>query len=188
MDGALPFEQVDPFSGNLVVTATDLVLPENAGLDVRVTRVYNSSIYPGYNDNDLTFQEDSWTGLGLAMLGARMIMEAQGPSRWAHYDEARSFRPQLTGNGQNYGVYAHVTGGAGAALFGIGVAQPSLGRDIVMAQSLRDRVEGMLGSKTAQEEIRGNVAGYVVGAIMADAAETKDQDKASAAIRKVLCQ
>jgi hypothetical protein len=26
MDGALPFEQVDPLSGNLVVTATDLVL------------------------------------------------------------------------------------------------------------------------------------------------------------------
>lgn len=33
MDGALPFEQVDPLSGNLVVTATDLVLPGNAGFD-----------------------------------------------------------------------------------------------------------------------------------------------------------
>ena len=44
----LPNEQVDPASGNLTVVATDLVLPGNAGLDIRVTRVYNSAVYPDY--------------------------------------------------------------------------------------------------------------------------------------------
>ncbi len=38
----LPWESIDVFSGSVVMTFTDLVLPGNAGLDLRVTRVYNS--------------------------------------------------------------------------------------------------------------------------------------------------
>jgi hypothetical protein len=38
----LPWESIDVFSGSVVLTFTDLVLPGNAGLDLKVTRVYNS--------------------------------------------------------------------------------------------------------------------------------------------------
>lgn len=39
----LPFEHIDTLSGNLVLTFTDVVLPGNAGMDVRVQRTYNSN-------------------------------------------------------------------------------------------------------------------------------------------------
>ena len=38
----LPWEAIDVFSGSVVLTAVDLVLPGNAGLDLTVTRVFNS--------------------------------------------------------------------------------------------------------------------------------------------------
>ena len=38
----LPNEHIDPASGALSLVATDLVLPGNAGFDLRVTRVYSS--------------------------------------------------------------------------------------------------------------------------------------------------
>ena len=82
MDGVLPFEQVDPLSGNLVVTATDLVLPGNAGFDLRVQRFYNSALYPGYATGDLTIPEDSWAGLGWRL----------------HF--GRVFQPDATGSGE----------------------------------------------------------------------------------------
>jgi CSLREA domain-containing protein len=58
----LPFEHIDPLTGNLLLTFTDLVLPGNAGFDLRVQRTYNSKIY-----RDTTFgtlDEDSWAGVG----------------------------------------------------------------------------------------------------------------------------
>jgi YD repeat-containing protein len=73
MDGALPFEHVNPLSGNLVVTATDLVLPGNAGFDLAITRVYNSAIYPGYATGDLTLEEDSWAGIGWRLHFGRVL-------------------------------------------------------------------------------------------------------------------
>ena len=39
---ALPFEHVDTVTGGLVLTFTDLVLPGNAGRDLRFQRSYNS--------------------------------------------------------------------------------------------------------------------------------------------------
>ena len=45
----LPGEHIDPASGSLSLVATDLVLPGNAGFDLRVTRVYSSNIYPTYD-------------------------------------------------------------------------------------------------------------------------------------------
>ncbi len=63
-DSAMPNEAVNPFSGSLSIVETDLVLPGNAGLDVRVQRVYSSAIYPGYQTSDLTIEEDSWAGIG----------------------------------------------------------------------------------------------------------------------------
>jgi hypothetical protein len=73
LDSALPNEAVDPFSGTLSIVETDLVLPGNAGLDVRVQRVYSSAIYPGYNSNDLTIEEDSWAGIGWKLHFGRVI-------------------------------------------------------------------------------------------------------------------
>ena len=40
--GQLPEENIDTLNGNLHLTFTDLALPGNAGLDLRITRSYNS--------------------------------------------------------------------------------------------------------------------------------------------------
>src|SRR5688500_1001031 len=69
----LPNEQVDPASGNLTVVATDLVLPGHAGLDVRVTRVYNSAVYPNYTNGSTTLEEDSWAGIGWRLHFGRVL-------------------------------------------------------------------------------------------------------------------
>jgi YD repeat-containing protein len=44
----LPWESIDAYSGSLVLTFTDLVLPGNAGFDLRVTRVFNSKRGAGW--------------------------------------------------------------------------------------------------------------------------------------------
>lgn len=72
-DSALPNEQVDPASGTLTVVATDLVLPGNAGFNLAITRVYNSSIYPNYNAGDLTLEERSWAGAGWRLHFGRIL-------------------------------------------------------------------------------------------------------------------
>ena len=41
----LPFEHVDPMTGNLLLTFTDLELPGNGGFDLRIQRTYNSKVY-----------------------------------------------------------------------------------------------------------------------------------------------
>jgi YD repeat-containing protein len=69
----LPYEHVDPMSGNLVLVTTDLVLPGNAGLDLVVQRVYNSKIHPRYEHGDLTPEERSWVGLGWRLHFGRVI-------------------------------------------------------------------------------------------------------------------
>ncbi len=44
----LPWERIDAYSGSLVLTFTDLVLPGNAGFDLRVTRTFNSKRGAGW--------------------------------------------------------------------------------------------------------------------------------------------
>jgi len=44
----LPFEHIDPFSGNVILTFTDLSLPGNAGFDLTWIRVHNSKIGGGW--------------------------------------------------------------------------------------------------------------------------------------------
>jgi YD repeat-containing protein len=73
LDSSMPNEAVDPFSGTLTIVETDLLLPGNAGLDLRVQRVYSSAIYPGYQNNDLTIEEDSWAGIGWKLHFGRVI-------------------------------------------------------------------------------------------------------------------
>ncbi len=61
----LPFEHVDPLTGNLLLTFTDLELPGNAGFDLRVQRTYNSKIYNSYQSLGAnSIAEDSWAGIG----------------------------------------------------------------------------------------------------------------------------
>lgn len=69
----LPNEQVDPASGALSIVATDLVLRGNAGLDLSVTRVYNSNVYPNYSGGNTTIEEDSWAGIGWKLHFGRII-------------------------------------------------------------------------------------------------------------------
>lgn len=60
----LPFEHIDPMTGNLLLTFTDLVLPGNAGFDLRIQRTYNSKIYRNYANGVSTPSEDTWAGIG----------------------------------------------------------------------------------------------------------------------------
>ncbi|HKY21473.1 MAG TPA: RHS repeat-associated core domain-containing protein [Vicinamibacterales bacterium] len=44
----MPFEHIDLATGSLVLTFTDLVLPGNAGRDLRFQRSYNSKVFAGW--------------------------------------------------------------------------------------------------------------------------------------------
>src|SRR4029078_11718512 len=66
-DSAIPNEQVDPASGTLSVSATDLVLPGNAGFNLAITRVYNSSVYPNYDSGSTAYEENWWARIGREM-------------------------------------------------------------------------------------------------------------------------
>lgn len=40
-----PQESINPFSGNLILSYTDIVLPGNGGLDLKIQRIYNSKLF-----------------------------------------------------------------------------------------------------------------------------------------------
>ena len=62
---AAPEEHVDPLSGNVLMAATDLVLPGNAGFDLVIQRFYSSQIFPDYeNGQSLALEDDQWAGIG----------------------------------------------------------------------------------------------------------------------------
>lgn len=70
----LPFEHIDSMTGNLLLTFTDLVLPGNAGFDLRIQRTYNSKIYDLYtNVGGYSLDEDSWAGLGWTLHLGRVL-------------------------------------------------------------------------------------------------------------------
>ena len=68
-----PFEHVDPFSGNLLLTFTDLVLPGNAGLNLVVQRTYNSKIHRDYQDTPNHFKLRTWVGMGWSLHFGRVV-------------------------------------------------------------------------------------------------------------------
>lgn len=64
------FEEVDPFSGNLKIVQTDLELPQNGGLELKLMRTYDSAIwsrrdtsFPGI----VAYNEKSPVGIGWKM-------------------------------------------------------------------------------------------------------------------------
>jgi YD repeat-containing protein len=69
--GYLPFEHIDPFTGNVLLTFVDAVLPGNAGLDLVLARTYNSKVYAEYAT--LTIPEDSWAGVGWRLHLGRVL-------------------------------------------------------------------------------------------------------------------
>src|SRR5687767_666419 len=69
----LPYEHIDPMTGNVLLTATDLVLPGNAGFDLRIQRTYNSKIYRDYQTLGGTLDEDSWAGVGWTLHFGRVL-------------------------------------------------------------------------------------------------------------------
>jgi uncharacterized protein DUF6531 len=69
-----PTEHIDPASGTLIIVATDLALPGNAGMDLRVERVYNSGVFPDYaNGGSTAVEEDSWAGIGWRLHFGRVL-------------------------------------------------------------------------------------------------------------------
>jgi uncharacterized repeat protein (TIGR01451 family) len=71
----LPYEQIDPLNGNLLLLFTDLSLPGNAGFDLKIQRSYNSKIF-----RDQTFGSvdwDSWAGVGWSLHLGRVKTTSQ---------------------------------------------------------------------------------------------------------------
>jgi hypothetical protein len=62
----LPFEHIDPLTGNLLLVFTDLTLPGNAGFDLAIQRTYNSTIFRD-DETFSTIDWDSWAGVGWSM-------------------------------------------------------------------------------------------------------------------------
>jgi YD repeat-containing protein len=70
---ALPYEHVDPLSGNLIVVVTDLALPGNAGLDLRVTRTYNSKFHQDFEHGQTSVGERTAAGVGWRLHFGRVL-------------------------------------------------------------------------------------------------------------------
>jgi hypothetical protein len=68
----LPFEHIDPMTGNVLLTFTDLSLPGNAGFDLNIQRTYNSKMLEGWGIQE-EFEEDSWAGLGWSLHMGRVL-------------------------------------------------------------------------------------------------------------------
>ena len=70
----LPFEHIDPFNGNVLLTFTDLELPGNAGFNLKIQRTYNSKIFTDYAQLGGALIEDSWAGLGWTLHFGRVLL------------------------------------------------------------------------------------------------------------------
>ncbi len=72
-ESMLPFEHVDPLTGNLLLTFTDLTLPGNAGFDLRIQRTYNSKIFKSWETQGDALTEANWIGIGWTMHLGRVL-------------------------------------------------------------------------------------------------------------------
>jgi YD repeat-containing protein len=73
-----PEERFDPFTGNFYLIYTDVYLPGNAGLDIKIMRVYNSDIYRRDGAGDVPVP-DSWVGLGWSLHMGRLVCPTNEP-------------------------------------------------------------------------------------------------------------
>lgn len=65
-------EHIDPFTGNLILTYTDIFLPGNGGLDLKIQRIYNSKIYLDFHLPNAIIP-DSWVGMGWSLHMGRIL-------------------------------------------------------------------------------------------------------------------
>ncbi|HYT69105.1 MAG TPA: DUF6531 domain-containing protein, partial [Vicinamibacterales bacterium] len=87
---------MDPASGTLTVVGTDLVLPGNAGFNLAIQRVYNSSVYPDYDTGSTELEEDSWAGIGWKLHFGRIL----------HADSTIAGQMQIEmGDGSRHALY-----------------------------------------------------------------------------------
>jgi YD repeat-containing protein len=75
----LAFEHIDPLTGNVLLTFTDLHLPGNAGFVLRIQRTYNSKVYKQLGTQIAIPGEDSWAGLGWTFHMGRLIFPNGAP-------------------------------------------------------------------------------------------------------------
>ena len=75
-----PEESIDPFSGNLIIVQPDLSVSGRAGLDLKLTRYYNSKIHENfaYNNSPPVFVAPSPVGLGWNLHLGRLYNPAPG--------------------------------------------------------------------------------------------------------------
>lgn len=91
----MPFDRIDTVNGNLTLTFTDLVLPGNAGMDLRITRTYN------HNKAD-----DKWT-FGFSGVPIKVSMPSSPDVPMLYYPDGAE---QLFSGVSNYTGY-YVTSG-----------------------------------------------------------------------------
>ena len=63
-------EHVDPYTGNVLLTYTDIYLPGDGGLDLKVQRTYNSKIHKeknGYDVSEADLIECDYAGIGWSL-------------------------------------------------------------------------------------------------------------------------
>ena len=73
--GSFPYEQVDPLSGNLIVSVTDLSLP--GPIPLSVSRSYNSKFHKDFEHGDTSIDEWSPVGVGWRMHFGRVLHAAE---------------------------------------------------------------------------------------------------------------
>src|SRR3972149_10250336 len=60
-----PQEYINPFSGNLMLSYTDIILPGNGGLDLKIQRTYNSKIFSEITSSTFKVAGGVLGGLGV---------------------------------------------------------------------------------------------------------------------------
>lgn len=73
-----PNEHIDPFTGNLTLSYTDVFLPGNGGLDLKIQRVYNSKTMENYASGAASYVPDSPAGFGWTMTMGQLIHPTMG--------------------------------------------------------------------------------------------------------------
>lgn len=71
-------ERIDPFTGGVMLTYTDIFLPGNGGLDLKILRVYNSKIFVSFAPTSGKLISDSWVGLGWSLHMGRAFFPQGG--------------------------------------------------------------------------------------------------------------
>jgi RHS repeat-associated protein len=157
---ALPFNSCDEFVSYLVNQAANAAKNVLGGLNV-------TSPYIVANN------------LGTAMMDTAFF----GYETHIH-NGYKGFKPELTANNQNAGVYGHVLGMGGAFLTG------PVGWSIGAASDLFDRAQKMWGTEQGAAEVAGNKAGLAVGARIFDFIQDRGRDRQSLfnSLKSVLCE